>query len=57
MNLIDINTMFPTDEKCRELLTACAGPKAALPALQADAVELETEKALYYCKDATTNSL
>ncbi len=52
MNLIDINTMFSTDAKCRELLTRlrfpegprclrCKGPVALL----------ETEKHLFYCKD------
>ena len=52
MNLIDVNTMFSTDAKCRELLTRlrfpegprclrCKGPVALL----------ETEKHLFYCKD------
>jgi transposase-like protein len=52
VNLIDINTMFSTDAKCRELLTRlrfpegprclrCKGPVALL----------ETEKHLFYCKD------
>jgi transposase-like protein len=52
MNLVDINTMFATDAKCRELLTRlrfpegprclrCKGPVALL----------ETEKHLFYCKD------
>ena len=52
MNLIDINTLFPTDEKCREILTRLrwpAGPEC--PRCKMPAVELETEKALYYCKD------
>jgi transposase-like protein len=52
MNLIDINTLFPTDEKCRELLTRLrwpAGPEC--PRCKMPAVELETEKALYYCKE------
>lgn len=51
MNLVDINTLFPTDEKCRELLTRLrwpAGPEC--PRCKMPAVELETEKALYYCK-------
>jgi len=52
VNLVDINTMFATDAKCRELLTRlrfpegprclrCKGPVALL----------ETEKHLFYCKD------
>ena len=52
MNLIDINTLFPTDEKCRELLTRLrwpAGPEC--PRCKMPAVELETEKTLHYCKD------
>ena len=51
-NLADVMTRFSTDAKCRELLgrlrwpagvecTRCKGP----------AVELETDKQLYYCKD------
>ncbi|MFZ0333196.1 MAG: IS1595 family transposase [Candidatus Acidiferrales bacterium] len=52
MNLVDINTLFPTDEKCRELLTRLrwpAGPEC--PRCKMPAVELETEKTLYYCKE------
>ncbi len=52
MNLIDINTMFPTDDKCRELLTRLRWPeRVRCPRCNAHAVELETEKVLYYCKD------
>jgi transposase-like protein len=52
MNLIDVNTMFPTDEKCRELLTRLRWPEGVrCPRCNADAVELETAKTLYYCKD------
>jgi transposase-like protein len=44
--------MFPTDEKCRELLTRLRWPEAVrCPRCNMDAVELETEKTLYYCKD------
>jgi transposase-like protein len=52
MNLVDITKMFPTDEKCRELLTRLRWPEAVrCPRCNMDAVELETEKTLYYCKD------
>jgi transposase-like protein len=52
MNLIDVNTTFPTDEKCRELLTRLRWPEGPrCPRCNADAVELETNKTLYYCKD------
>jgi transposase-like protein len=43
--------MFPTDEKCRELLTRLRWPEGVrCPRCNMDAVELETEKTLYYCK-------
>jgi transposase-like protein len=52
MNLVDINTLFPTDEKCRELLTRLRWPEGVqCPRCKAAAAELETEKTLYYCKD------
>ena len=52
MNLIDINTMFPDDEKCRELLTRLRWPEGPrCPRCNADAAELETDKVLYYCKE------
>jgi transposase-like protein len=52
MNLVDINTLFPTDEKCRELLTRLRWPEGIrCPRCKMTAVELETEKTLYYCKD------
>ena len=51
MNLVDVNTMFPTDEKCRELLTRLRWPEGVrCPRCNMDAVELETEKTLHYCK-------
>ena len=51
MNLVDINTMFPTDEKCREMLTRLRWPEGVrCPRCSMDATELETEKTLYYCK-------
>ena len=52
MNLIDINCMFPTDEKCREMLTRLRWPEGVrCPRCKMEVVELETEKTLYYCKD------
>jgi transposase-like protein len=44
--------MFPTDEKCRELLTRLRWPEGVrCPRCKMAVVELETEKTLYYCKD------
>lgn len=52
MNLIDIHTMFPTEEKCRELLVRLRWPEGPrCPRCKANAIELETEKQLFYCKD------
>ena len=52
MNLIDINTLFPTDAKCRELLTRLRFPEGPrCLRCHGDVVELETEKQLFYCKD------
>jgi transposase-like protein len=52
MNLIDINTMFPTDEKCRELLVRLRWPEGVTcPRCKMPAVTLETDKQLFYCKD------
>jgi transposase-like protein len=52
VNLIDINTMFPTEEKCRELLTRLRFPEGPLCLrCKGPVVELETEKQLFYCKD------
>jgi transposase-like protein len=51
MNLIDVNTMFSTDAKCRELLARLRWPEGPrCPRCNADAVELETEKQIFYCK-------
>jgi len=51
MNLVDITTMFPTDERCREILTRLRWPEGVrCPRCNMDVVELETEKTLYYCK-------
>jgi transposase-like protein len=44
--------MFPTDEKCREMLTRLRWPEGVkCLRCNMNAVELETEKTLYYCKD------
>jgi transposase-like protein len=44
--------MFPTDEKCRELLVRLRWPQGVeCPRCKEKAVELETEKQLFYCKD------
>lgn len=52
MNLIDVHTLFPTEEKCRELLVRLRWPEGPLCIrCKAPAVELETEKQLFYCKD------
>ena len=52
MNLIDVNTMFSTDAKCREMLARLRWPEGprCLRCKQ-PVVALETEKQLFYCKD------
>ncbi|HZH82518.1 MAG TPA: IS1595 family transposase [Phototrophicaceae bacterium] len=52
MNLVDINTLFPTEAKCRELLVRLRWPEGPrCPRCKMPVVELETEKQLFYCKD------
>jgi transposase-like protein len=52
MNLMDINTLFSTDAKCRELLTRLRFPEGPrCLRCKGSVVELETEKQLFYCKD------
>jgi transposase-like protein len=52
VNLVGINTMFPTDDKCRELLVRLRWPAGLeCPRCKMAAVELETDKQLFYCKD------
>ena len=52
MNLVDINTLFPTEEKCRALLVRLRWPEGPrCLRCKASVVELETEKQLFYCKD------
>jgi transposase-like protein len=49
---MDVNTLFSTDAKCRELLTRLRFPEGPrCLRCNAPVVELETEKRLFYCKD------
>jgi transposase-like protein len=51
VNLIDVNTMFSTDAKCRELLTRLRFPEGPrCLRCKAPVVILETDKHLFYCK-------
>jgi len=52
MNLVDINTLFGTEDKCRELLVRLRFPEGpCCLRCKMPVVELETEKQLFYCKD------
>ncbi len=52
MTLLDINNVFDTDEKCRELLVRLRWPNGVeCPRCHMKAVELATTKQLFYCKD------
>lgn len=52
MNLVDINTLFGTEDKCRELLVRLRFPEGPLCLrCKMPAVRLGTEKQLFYCKD------
>jgi transposase-like protein len=52
VNLVDVHTLFPTEEKCRELLVRLRWPEGPrCLRCKAPVVELETEKQLFYCKD------
>ncbi len=51
ISLTDVVTRFGTDEKCRELLCRLRWPNGAeCPRCKEKAVELGTEKQLFYCK-------
>jgi len=51
MNLIDVHTMFPSEDKCRELLVRLRWPEGPICLrCKLPVVELETEKQLFYCK-------
>jgi transposase-like protein len=48
---MDVHTLFGTDDKCRELLTRLRWPEGPqCIRCKGPAVELETEKQLFYCK-------
>src|ERR1700683_4676725 len=52
MNLADVVNRFSTEDKCRELLGRLRWPEGVFCLrCKQPAVELETEKQLYYCKD------
>src|SRR5438876_2254064 len=52
MNLVDINTLFGTDDKCRELLVRLRWPEdPQCLRCKGPVVKLETDKQLFYCKD------
>lgn len=52
MNLMDVNNMFSTDAKCRELLVRLRWPEGPrCLRCKAPVIRLETEKHLFYCKD------
>ena len=52
MNLVDINTLFPTEDKCRELLVRLRWPNAPeCLRCKGPVVRLETDRELFYCKD------
>ncbi len=52
MNLVDINTLFPTEDRCRDLLVRLRFPEGPqCLRCKGPVVELETAKHLFYCKD------
>jgi transposase-like protein len=52
MNLVDINTLFGTEDKCRELLVRLRFPEGPqCLRCKGPVVKLDTEKQLFYCKD------
>ena len=52
MTLVDVINLFDTDDKCRELLVRLRWPNGVeCPRCKMAAVELETEKQLFYCKE------
>jgi transposase-like protein len=52
VTLIDVNTLFSTEDKCRELLVRLRWPNyPECPRCKGNVAELETEKQLFYCKD------
>lgn len=52
MNLVDINTLFGTEDKCRELLVRLRFPEGPqCLRCKGPVVKLDTDKQLFYCKD------
>ncbi len=52
MTLVDVINLFDTDEKCREILVRLRWPNGVeCVRCKMPAVELETEKQLFYCRD------
>jgi transposase-like protein len=52
MNLANLSTQFSTDERCREMLRRLRWPLGVeCPRCKQAALELETDKELFYCKD------
>ncbi len=52
MNLVDINALFGTEDKCRELLVRLRFPEGPqCLRCKGPVVKLETDKQLFYCKD------
>jgi transposase-like protein len=52
MTLVDVINLFDTDEKCREILVRLRWPEGVeCVRCKMPAIELETEKQLFYCKD------
>ena len=52
MNLSDVSTDYTTEERCRELLRRLRWPNgfSCARVTRQAAVDLETEKELFYCK-------
>jgi transposase-like protein len=52
VTLVDVINLFDTDEKCRELLVRLRWPNGVeCPRCMTPAVELVTDKQLFYCKE------
>ncbi len=52
MTILDIQNVFDTDSKCREVLCRLRWPKGPeCPRCKGPAIELATDKQLFYCKD------
>jgi transposase-like protein len=52
VTILDVHTLFSTDEKCREILKRLRWPNGPeCPRCKGAAVALETEKQLFYCGD------